>query len=724
MMKKYFNFALLSAIALTGTMGFTACSSSDDVAAVENNPTYDPVNGTVKSQFVLNIANNVKATRSGGTTVQAGGENFRGIDNALLFAYKTSGQGFVDATFVGAAAANRYDLGTVAAAGTIDNDGSKSHRILELAMPTGTDALLFYGKAIRTSTAQDSEEGKVTYSVSGSTATAFHFDLTKRVGDNKTKFEHTAEILAAILTKIINVTGTYTVVKADYPSWTGTDGAVLTSTWQNLNPTTQGRALSPLEDILYKAFTTLTSYGANELRGGSAKAIHTTVKDLYSVTIKVANADPTSPYEELAKHLAQQINTQIKNYFTDGESESVVNYKGVDVIKTQMGTSWSSDWDGILTTELQNFPTTFNLPEGVAQLEYTSSTNTFSHKHPGTSLLSKGAESDPEAYMFPAELMYYCNSDVRTSNKEKTSSSGYPNGVTNWDTDGQWDTDWSGTSVTSSTRATAMKKNVNYGVAMLQTKVQLLKRNGVDKFEDNRAALNPGEKNNSFAASNLNFTWTGVIVGGQPESVDWQFLPSTSSTFNKLVYDNHVTGATAGTGVPTAIDAVGETVSTQVGSSSSPNYTLLFDNWVSGETQNKVRVALQFVNNGDDFWGRDNLIRSGQTFYLVAELDPTGKTISSWDNYYQIPPLTSAGVSTQTPRVFIQDYMTTATFSFVTGQEPVDPLVPAGDKKNVSSLQKAYVTLPDLRSSQLSFGLSVDLDWRQGLDFGVDLGGN
>ena len=707
-MKKYFNFAFLGAIAFVGTFGFTACSSSDDTVAenpkVEDNPTYDPVNGTVTSQFVLNIASDTKSNgrRSSATTVQAGGENFRGIDNALLFAFKTSGQGFVDATFAGAAAANRYDLGTVAAAGSLDNDGSNSHRILELAMPTGTDAMLFYGKAIKTGTSDVNEDGKVTYSVSGSTATAFHFDLNARVGANATRYEHTAQVLAAIMTRIINVTGSYTVVKDDYPSWPGSDGDVLSSTWKDLNPTTQGRTLSPLEEILYKAFKTLTTYGANELRGGSSNAIHTTVKDLYSVTIKVANATPTSPYEELAKHLAQQINTQINNYFTSSESEAVIGYKGVDVIKTAMGTNWNTDWNDVLTTELQNFPvTTFTMPEGAAQLTYTASTNTFAHKHPGTSLLNKGDETNPSAYMFPAELMYYCNSGVRTSNKEKTSSSGYPNGVANWDAAGSWDSDWSGTSVTSSTRATAMTKNVNYGMAMLKTTVQI--KESVGALEDNRAALNPGESNKAFAPANINFTWTGVIVGGQPASVDWQFLP-TSATFDKLVYDNRVTGLAAGTAVPK-----------EAGATSASNYTILFDNYTTEASQNKVRVALQFVNNGEDFWGRDNLIRKGQTFYLVAELDPTGKEIpaENWDTYYQIPPLDASGVSTKTTRVFVQDYMTTANFKLT-----------ADATNHTSSLQDAYVTIPDLRSSQLSFGLSVDLDWRPGLTFNVDLGGN
>ena len=705
MKKKYFIFAMMSATALTGTLSLTACSADEVVnepVAVEYNPTYDAATGLVKSQFVLNIASKAQ-TRSGATTVQASGDNFRGIDNTLLFAFKTSGKGFVDATIAGAAAANRYDLGTVAAAGSLDNDGSNSHRILELAMPTGTDAMLFYGKAIKSSTDKDEEVGKVTYSIPASTATGFSFTLNNRVGDNSDKYEHAAQILAAIMTKIVNVSGTYTVVKANYPSWPGSDGDVLTSTWKEMNPGAkpggQGRTLSPLEEILYKAFHTLTTYGPNELRGGSAHAIHTTVKDLYSVTIKVANAIPTSPYEELAKHLAQQINTQINNYFTSSETEAVTGFKGADVIKTAMGASWNDDWNGVVSTDISGFPATFNLPEGAAQLTYTAETNTFAHKHPGTSLLDKSTTTEPTAYTFPAELMYYCNSGVRTSNKEKTSTSGYPNGVVNWDDNTKWDSDWAGTSVTSATRATAMTKNVNYGVAMLKTTVQI--KEGVTALEDNRKALNPGENNKSFALANINLAWTGVIIGGQPASVDWQFLPTTTD-FDKLVYDNHVTGVAAGTSVPKT-----------AGSASAPNYTILFDNYISSGTQNKVRVALQFVNNGDDFWGRDNLVRKGQTFYLVAELDPTGKEIpaANWDTYYQVPPLDASGVSTKTTRIFVQDYMTTVNFKFTA-------------EGHTSSLQNAYVTIPDLRSSQLSFGLSVDLDWRPGLTFDADLGSN
>lgn len=703
MKKKYLNFAMMSVIALAGTLGFTACSTdSDDAAAVENNPTYDAATGLVKSQFVLNIASNAQ-TRSAGTTVQAGGEGFRGIDNTLLFAFQTNGKRFVDGTFANADAANRYDLGMVAAAGSLDNDGSNSHRILELAMPTGTDAMLFYGKAIKGSSTPDYNEiGKVSYNISGKTATGFSFALNSRVG-NANRFKYTAELLAAIMTKIVNAEGTYTVNMTTYPDWTG--AASLSSSWKDLNPTTQARDLTPLEEILHKAFTTLTSYGANELRGGSSKAILTTVRDLYAVTTKVVAATATSPYEELARHIATAINTQITTYFTTVPAAPINGFKGVDGIKTSMGASWNDNWDAVTDEELADFPVVnFTLPEGAAQLEYTSSSNTFTHKTPGTSLLNKSATTDPAAYQFPAELMYYCNSSVRTSNKEKSSSAGYPNGVANWDDNSKWDSDWNGTEVMSSTRATAMTQNVNYGVAMLKTTVSI--KEGLSELEDNRAALNPGEENQTFSPANIDFTWTGVIVGGQPATVDWQFLPPTSSTYDKLVYDNRVTGLAAGTAVPST-----------AGSASAANYTILFDNYISSATQNKVRVALQFVNNGDDFWGRDNLIRKGQTFYLVAELDPTGKEIAAanWDTYYQVPPLNASGKSTKTTRVFVQDYMTTANFKLVNGTG-------VGDTK---TLQNAYVTIPDLRSSQLSFGLSVDLDWRPGLVFdNVELGGN
>ena len=157
-----------------------------------------------------------------------------------------------------------------------------------------------------------------------------------------------------------------------------------------------------------------------------------------------------------------------------------------------------------------------------------------------------------------------------------------------------------------------------------------------------------------------------------------------------------------------------------------PNYTMVWDNWngSKGSDQNKVYVALQFVNNtGKDFWGRNNIIRNKATFYIVGELDPdkmptgfkdpeTNTTVTkeaykankswgiTWPTNYALPPYDTDGSCIKERRVFIQDYKTVA--SFVIGQ---------------NSLKSALVSVPDLRSSQLSLGLSVDLQWRQGLTF-------
>ncbi|MBR5075128.1 MAG: hypothetical protein IKX26_07905 [Bacteroidales bacterium] len=46
----------------------------------------------------------------------------------------------------------------------------------------------------------------------------------------------------------------------------------------------------------------------------------------------------------------------------------------------------------------------------------------------------------------------------------------------------------------------------------------------------------------------------------------------------------------------------------------------------------------------------------------------------------------------------------------------------ANFKFDATSLQKAYVTVPDLRSTQVSLGLSVDLAWSTGLSFDSVLG--
>ena len=87
-MKKKSIYALMSAIALAGAVGLSACSSSkDDVGEV--NPGYNQANGEVPVQFVLNISTNSQGkTRMSAGNVQEGSVPFRGIQNAKLYSFK------------------------------------------------------------------------------------------------------------------------------------------------------------------------------------------------------------------------------------------------------------------------------------------------------------------------------------------------------------------------------------------------------------------------------------------------------------------------------------------------------------------------------------------------------------------------------------------------------------------------------------------------------------
>jgi hypothetical protein len=236
-----------------------------------------------------------------------------------------------------------------------------------------------------------------------------------------------------------------------------------------------------------------------------------------------------------------------------------------------------------------------------------------------------------------------------------------------------------------------VKNNINYGVAMLQTQVAL---NGTS-FNDNRHAIVSSEADQVLPEAEVKgMQLTGIIVGGQNHRLGWNYLAKANETtdWDYAIFDNQIESGTIPTGA---------------------NYTLVFDNYHSGAQadQTNVLVALEFQNNsGKDFYGKGNLVRQGGKFYLVGKLTlgdnriGTANGISgnatAWPTKYAIPPYTASGASQEITRVFIQDYLTTATF-----------------KIGANSLKNAFITVPDLRSTQTSLGLSVDLNWREGLNF-------
>lgn len=782
-MKKIQLIAYAGAIALLST-GFVACSSTeDDVAEVPVNPTYDPATGEVTTNFVFNVSTgNSGTTRMSSENVQGAinsstAELFRGIENAVLFSYKmrnSDNTAPLDGQHVAyeptpIPTIKMFTLGTIMAKGAISpatTDGTKtqSRRVVELSLPTETNTLLFYGKAIKDGTDQAQGSVNVAINPNGNLG-ANYFRLNKIIADGsdmQIEFQQSQALIAAVLTNIIRTS--YTL-----PTDLNVDGRIVSSgktyKWSDYVTITRDQekptiinkiekkgndpviangesanSMSGLGEILaeaYVSFNTIYNQGGHsELRAGSGPAVKRMINDLYQVLFKVKSATPTNLEETVAMRLADVICANIGKAFDTSVS---FEFQKNSSLISFVGSTSSYDKLNVDAT-LNDFPKTkFNLPYGATILEisYNTSANAPEYNYMGAvpTYAMGGSTSafDPSNYVFPPELMYFGNSPIRTTNTTKGTSD-YPDGTTNWmdDNNNLWG-DWTNNAhVLSTTRAVAMKNCINYANALLKCNVKY----GTNALKDNnhqiqyeRTGANETDNVISVATGAAGmFELTGILVGGQNRTVGWDFIPRADASINEptapqfkyMVYDSKIPDGT----IPAATSASG-------GSASADVYTLLWDNWdysFMGQSQRTVYVALEFKNNsGKDFWGMNNLIPKDGTFYITGKLDPdvitvNGKTAAeitadkslgvTWPAAYEMPPYYTAAQATakgdetldkktiKERRVFMQDYVTEATFVLTE-----------------NSLKYALVAVPDLRSTQISLGLSVDLHWREGLKF-------
>lgn len=151
-------------------------------------------------------------------------------------------------------------------------------------------------------------------------------------------------------------------------------------------------------------------------------------------------------------------------------------------------------------------------------------------------------------------------------------------------------------------------------------------------------------------------TLDGILIGGQ-KNADWQFAPLASSE-EYTIYDASVTSTKLGTAdIASKIMAQSLALSTTAGTN--------------------VNFALELTNNtGNAFTGVDGIVPDGAKFYLVGQL---------------IPQADKAG-----NQVFAKAYNTKANVT-------------------ISSLAHAYNCIPDLKNPKLELGLSVNLEWSEGL---------
>lgn len=390
---------------------------------------------------------------------------------------------------------------------------------------------------------------------------------------------------------------------------------------------------------LYKNFITL--------KAGSANSIRLALQDLYN-----ALGGVTTGSDAAAKEIANNIRTAIKtdNVFTVAEQTN----------KT------------FAITTANIYPNNVNLPDGAVELSFNATSKKFDYA--ATSGLTGIQQLDAAKICFPASIYYFQSSDLAATAAEldktawpKTTSDWTSNTVAPWLKDGA--AGWTST-VQPTTRSIAMRKNINYGVANLATTVKC----GDETLADNvdLEVSKPNEFTGTVAVPTEGFTVTGLLIGGQPTKVGFDFQPASDDAFDYTIYDNNLTNIVA-----------------KNGAASTPNYTIVLpnDKGRGVADQSKVNVAIELTNNsGVAFRGADGIIPAGGKFYLVGKLEPKTKALTGVDK----------------PAVFMSDYKTTMNLT-------------------IKSLQNAYNTIPDLRSTKLQLGLSVDLDWQTGIQFDVNI---
>jgi hypothetical protein len=668
-MKKNFMYAMMSAIALTGAVGFSACSTSDEIAEEVK------VTGeTVKTQFAIGITSEANATtRMAEATAQAQvAPVFRGMQDIILIPfdrepgdetyrigkYIQPGEGKI-ATDLSVAEADREVTVTDA-----------SHKLTSTAnyvvysdveVPVGTTHFLFYGHAPADGFTKGHLRTTDAYLESADMATAngkFVNPQTSLVFSPTPIYPgHDNDVAAGNAKGLALITLLNTVAAAKANVTVGT--TTTEKTWASVTADENG-----LLNQLYNNFKTQTS--------GSSFNVHRALQDLYYSVNNLAGTTD-NPYSAIASAIQTAIQTGGNTASTDAKT-----------------LTFDSQYTG--------YPADLNLPEGAAKIKWSGSAFVDALKTDGDNIGAITTSTTPvtvySTYAYPADLWYWKSTSIHASNQIESTNFG----------DKTWasiiSTEYSGdpTVVSGSTKSVALDGQIRYAVGRLDLSINEFpststitdyKLNVMDfskPYQADASYPTPGTDDtgarNGFQGE---ITLTGVLIGYQ-HAVDWQFLPTGTTEY--VIYDRIMNNGT------NPIVPLKQSTSSTL-SDCGTNHTLVLET----EAGKNVNIALQFVSNGADFYGKNGqLIPSGGTFYLAGTLDlaeksPSGSTLN---------------------QVFKQHYITKVNLSILPGGTDGNgdgkPDTPAG-------FQEATNTIPDLRTSQMELCFSVDLTWDEGLTF-------
>lgn len=611
-MKKFRFFSFASAVLLASAAGMVSCSSD----SIEPTGGSGATGQVVKTQFAINIpyAGNDEGGNARVST------RMSDVNTQHTTNMATNFLGLVDLemfAFEEAPSSDKTSTRTIRIGDKKGNNDNESWRRLysDIAIPVGTTNMVLYTRASKINSS-----GKTKGNFAAGSLTNPYAKLTDEakptLSDLKFNLEtiHSANDFASEGSKILN--------KLNKIAQTSKKVGETTIEWSNIEAATIGtpEERKILQD-LYNDFVSLTA--------GSENSVIRAIEDLKAAV----NTQKLTDFNALTD--------DIKNNCTTTDLNSSLG-----------------------------FPRNIGLPDGAAVLTFDSETKTFTYKEVNVGVPTGRDLVDHTKITYPSELAYFVSSAVGTSATSNNKLDDLPK----YDEWLKKNTDWSqyGDVVKSNTTLVVLKEPVQYGVACLESKIKC----ATASLKDNaNKILGSNTADNTLTVPTDGIRVTGILVGGQPQGVEWNFEPASDAKFDHTIYDQDMnTGIAAKT------------------SDSAPNYTLVLDNKNSSTAdpkQSMVYVTVELENNMGDFYGAEGLIPKGSRFYLVGQLDPNATTATK-----------PSGETID--RVFVKDHTTVANFK-------------------ITNLKKAYNHIPDMRTSKINVGLAVDLSWQTGITFDVEL---
>lgn len=345
-----------------------------------------------------------------------------------------------------------------------------------------------------------------------------------------------------------------------------------------------------------------------------------------------------------------------------------IKAQGLDGLTLTNNEQTDGDWRlTAIKINDKSYPASVGLPDGAAALRWVKKTGTETEYgfEPRIATTTEDNINNIGRFSYPAELFYYVNSRIDTSNS--------PVGEEIYNSYSKWEDvrnryEYQLGTVSVNTRSVAIHDPLQYAVGRLKMTM---------KAETTTGKLKDSKGNDVTLTSNA-FPLTGVIVCNQ-HPVDFNFKPVldngvASHVDDCFIYDSQVKK-----------DEV--TYCCLTTAEESIPSTLVLQTYDTGEGNDRkgseeVTFVMEFLNNsGQTFYGKSCVIYPGTKFYMIGKANPLEATSSN-------------ASSEALGRVFTQDHVTTV-------------------NTKVESLANAYNVLPDFLGGRLELGVELVSSWVQ-----------